>query len=960
MYSDTADFVADFNGDGKPDLLSRDGTLQLGNGDGTFTMGTLVSGGALAIADFNGDGKMDVLQLGGSGALLVLLGNGDGTFQSPISTNSGASLTAVIAGDLNGDGKADALGIFNNNVVVYLSHGDGTFAAGVPYAIGDTSLGTYLMTLGDFNGDHFTDIAVSLSGNHVPGQEVVLLGNGDGTFQAGKSSTGVQSPQLAVAGDFNGDGKLDLVVAGAIASNSYPLSLLLGNGDGTFQAATTITTSTSSNTGLAAADLNGDSNLDLVLVAGITEVDLGNGDGTFSNTHDYWGQPLASGIAIADFNLDGKLDIAAGGYFLSGVGDGTFQGLSSSPLIAAGAVTGSFDKKGNRATDIAEISPNSSNSLYILSNDGTGNLTLSQTYTLQQPSYGIATGDLNGDGYPDLVVVGTDPITQDWSYSVLLGNGDGSFQPPQFYPQNVLGDATQYSIVMADFNGDHKLDMAVSAGEAGGAQTMAVLLGNGDGTFGSPVYFNDGANSSSTSLVAADFNGDGNVDIAASPAGTSAQGTALLFGKGDGTFQAATFPIGNGFMAGITADFNNDGKPDLLGPERTASLQALLGNGDGTFAPQSTFSGNDTAVAVGDINSDGILDVVTYSQFRGGNGTDTYGVYLGNGDGTFGAFIETLFIKGSQPTIELVADMNGDGKPDLISNAAGGYTFVLLNTTVSAPGTSFSPSSLTFSAQAVGTTSSQAPVILTNTGAVTLKVTNITVSGTNASEFAQTSNCSTVQPSRTCTINVTFTPTALGSAAASVIVSDNAGSGSQNIPLSGTGVAPTTFVIAPAAGTPNSATVVAGHGASFKLAITPSGSFSGMVDLACDVSPAVTLAPTCVVPASVQVNAGTPANVMLMVNTTASMSAGTIVQGNFPPGTIPFVLTLFLFASTFLLVVNGRRWPVLAAPILALALIPISGCGGSRSSSSSGTHNVTVTATSGSLVSKTTVTVIVQ
>jgi hypothetical protein len=123
-------FVADFNGDGKPDILAADGTLNLGNGDGTFTAGTSVVGGALAVADFNSDGKLDILQQG-TGTLLVLLGNGDGTFQPSISTNSGASLSAVVAGDVNGDGKADVLGLFNNNLVVYLSKGDGTFAAGV-------------------------------------------------------------------------------------------------------------------------------------------------------------------------------------------------------------------------------------------------------------------------------------------------------------------------------------------------------------------------------------------------------------------------------------------------------------------------------------------------------------------------------------------------------------------------------------------------------------------------------------------------------------------------------------------------------------------------------------------------------------------------------------------------------------------------------------------------------------
>jgi len=965
-YIDSADFTADFNGDGIPDLLSRDGTLQLGNGDGTFRMGTPVPGSQFgmpivaAIGDFNGDGKPDVLELGTggplNGTLLVLLGKGDGTFQTAITTFAHV-LQYVIAGDLNGDGKADVVGfestINSTTLVVYLSQGDGTFAPGVFYTVSNAPLSGDLITLGDFNGDHITDIAVSLEG----GQEVVLLGNGDGTFQSGKTSTGVASPQLAIPGDFNGDGKLDLMLSG---------ELLLGNGDGTFQSPTPVANGEAA----VAADFNGDGTLDLVVAPDITEICLGKGDGTFFDAYNYLEQgffsfPTTFPFVVADFNVDGKLDMAGAGYVLLGNSDGTFQGgLLTEPIIATSAVTGSFDKKGDGFEGLAELS---STKLYSLTNDGKGNLSLSNTYALQQPGFGVATADLNGDGYPDLVVAGT--TSGNWGYSVLLGNGDGSFQSPQFYPQSTVGagNKVQYSIVVADFNNDHQLDVAVSPV---GTQSLAVLLGNGDGTLASPAYvFDGGGNTNTTYLIAGDFNGDGNVDIAASPLGTGNPGTTLLFGNGDGTFQPAVFPLGN-FTAYGTADFNHDGKPDLWG-EGDHGCQVLLGNGDGTFSAQPPFSpGCLLPIVVADINGDGILDILAdyYHQSHSGGGYNDYSAYLGNGDGTFELPIEipTAFMSGVPPTFELAVDMNGDGKPDLVSNAGSGYTFVLPNTTISAVVVTFSPTKVSFPSQTVGTSSGKTAVTLTNTGAVALKVTSITVGGANASEFSQTNNCTRVQPDQTCTFSVTFAPAAVGTASASVLVADNAGTGSQSITLSGTAteLPPGSISLAPAPGSPTSAEVAPGKDARFNLTITPSGTFGATVNVACSVSPAGMRAPTCTVPATVQVSGGKPANVPVTVRTAASGSGSTVTHGNFPLGAISIGWTVLIFASAFLLVGYRKRSLALAVPVFVLAFISWAGCGGGSSPGTSGTpataYSVTVTATSGAATSKTTLTVTVQ
>jgi hypothetical protein len=159
----------------------------------------------------------------------------------------------------------------------------------------------------------------------------------------------------------------------------------------------------------------------------------------------------------------------------------TFMPFPPLPYSSFSAsVVGKFVKNAAPGVAVIGVSSSGVSSLSILTNDGTGALSLAHTYVLPQPGSGIATADLNRDGNLDLVVTGNDSTSMNWSYSVLLGNGDGNFQPPVLYQQSLQAGAT-LPIVIADFNGDGKLDMAVPVGNS-----VAVLLGNGDGTFSSP------------------------------------------------------------------------------------------------------------------------------------------------------------------------------------------------------------------------------------------------------------------------------------------------------------------------------------------------------------------------------------------------------------------------------------------------------------------------------------------
>lgn len=936
------DFVADFNGDGKPDILSG-GTINLGNGDGTFPKAIAVPGTPLAVADFNGDGKLDVLEQG-QGTLEVLLGNGDGTFQAPIVTNIQASLQGVIAGDLRGDGKFDVLGFSNNSLIVYLGNGDGTFAAGASYPV-VIPFGPVVITLGDFNGDQKADVVVSVPGGNVAGQEVVFLGNGDGTLQTGKVSTGVSYPASVVTGDFNGDGKIDLVISVQLGcTGTCEVSLLLGNGDGTFQAPAAIFPGFGT---LAVGDVNGDGRLDLVFLdqSQDVEVYLGKGDGTFSNTHTY--QPQVGGgndgPVLADFNLDGKLDIAAAGTSLLGNGDGTFKGWSavagvgplSIPSLSLVAI-GDFDKNGTQDVAIAvSVSSNNPNSLYIFTNDGTGALSLAHTYLVQPQVEAIATADFNGDGNLDLIAVSTDLTSGNWGYTVLLGNGDGSFQSPVFYPQSAVLDGS--TIVIADFNNDHKLDIAVPAGSG----TFAVVLGNGDGTFGAPMYFFDGNsdNIAASALVAADFNGDGKIDLAASDYSIPIGGMALLLGNGDGTFQTATFPFTDTLGNLFAADLNLDGKVDLV----DSNGHVYLGNGDGTFREIAASGYSVTALA--DMNGDGVPDEVgTITKSLGSLLSYTTGVALGNGDGTFGGFQGAMSPSSVGPSSPLAADMNGDGKQDLV--VAGGTIFVLINTTNSVPGAGFSPISVTFPSQTVGTSSTPTAVTLTNTGAIAMIVTGVSVGGANASAFAETNNCGTIQPLASCTINVTFSPSSVGAAMASLMVTDNAAGSPQAVALSGTATATSGLGFGVASGGSSSATVTAGNTATYMLTIG-GGGVGGQTSLACTGAP--NGASCTVTPSSLNVSGASASSISVSVTTTAASAA--IVHTTrgawmFAAGILGFVL---------LPVSRKRSRYVRCLSVLPLAMVMmLAGCGGGGSGSvppsqgggtPSGTYPLTVTAT---------------
>jgi hypothetical protein len=996
--------VADFTGSGKLDLaLASNGGVSFlqGKGNGTFASQVVspgVCGGSAVAGDFNRDGKLD-LAVTCQGSTGILLGNGNGTFSLLASYGvGGASITAV---DLNGDGILDLATSSSGNFAVFLGNGDGTFQAPVSYG---ADIYPTAILAGDFNGDGAIDLAVVDSnssellsnGDQAPGDVSIMLGLGNGTF-VGTVSYPVGNAVFAASADFNGDGNPDL----ATANFSSTISVLLGNGNGTFQPESQFATGGPQPIWIAAGDFNSDGKQDVVTLnricgslpcgPGSVSILLGNGDGTFqSHIDSSTGSPIPQSLALGDFNGDGKLDLVVATIqqisILLGNGDGTFQPATSAYSNAAGffgqVVTGDFNGDGKLDLAVALGSESGGIAVLLGKGDGTFQPPITQTFCCVGGFGGsMAVGDFNGDGRLDLAAAGTGGANSldIPSVLVLLGNGDGTFGRAVAYPTGGV-DSFLGQLAVGDLNSDGKLDIANSN------TAVSVLFGNGDGTFQSSVQYGF----PNSPLTLGDFNLDGIPDFAGvnfsdtayvmlSGAFRAVFPASLNFGsQGVGTTSLAqtitvtnpsqaAFSVTSIVAAGEFAQSNNcTNLPPrtsctvdvTFSPTSTGLIQGTLtltddarvspqviplaGTGVNgpflTFSPASlNFGGQMLGVPSANqsvmlINTGNATLNITSVGVTGTNATDfsetnNCGSSLAMGGScTSSVVFKPTSLETRQA--DLVVNDNASGSPQMMNLEGVGVAAQAVP----------APTSLNFSAQSVGVTSAPQTVSLSNPGNTALNISQVSASG----DFSQTNDCgASLAGHLTCTITVTFTPTALGQRSGSVAITDSASNSPQTVPLTGTGEAQGLGLGIASRGS-NSATISAGQTAQYSLAIGGAG-MSGTATLSCSGAPS---GATCTVPATQSVNAETAADFKVTVTTTAPLVASSERTLLWPWAV--GIVCMVAASGTERRKRLVRRCSCLV--LLCLPLVLISSCGGGGSNGSGqgatapGTYTLTVTA----------------
>jgi hypothetical protein len=613
---------------------------------------------------------------------LILLSTGlalaQNRFFKPLSSSIAGSQQDATLIDVNRDGKLDIISHTNSSTgttfSVSFGRGDGTFAYPAKTIVTLPGNAFYRYVVGDFNRDGVPDLVVSTA---LSGSSSVLArmyrGNGDGTFTA--FSQYAFSGAVRAAGDFNRDGNLDLLTDSPDDSHS---GVVLGDGMGHFGKELVIALG---NQGLV-GDFNGDGKLDYLTtpqdssVAGgnALQIMLGDGRGAFmpGSTIDV-GKMWTGTAAVADFDRDGVTDIVIANESNDSAvcGPGSISVRASSGTydpnsMLAGYSPQSFvigDLNGDGKPDILVLG---SGNIIAFLNNGHG-FTALGNYTSGSFATGVGIGDVNGDHKPDIVVY------EGNGFNTLLGTGT------TFKAYTTIGPGFVFltGLASADLNHDGLADLVMASNDYGcrdnysfGEMLVALgkpIVGPTSSSGGGYVEKNMGAGYPSIEI--GDFNGDGKPDIGF--------GDLIYFGDGKGGFNQAPNTDSDYNNAPsepymVAGDFNGDGKADLVALDQVG-LTSYLSKGDGSFTPKFVTDDNPEAATAlqHDFNGDGKRDLLVLSPK-----SNSMSLFLGNGDGSFRP-PHTYTLKSGMSGASSVADFNGDRKSD-VAVAVGNQVAVLL------------------------------------------------------------------------------------------------------------------------------------------------------------------------------------------------------------------------------------------------------------------------------------------
>ncbi len=668
--------VEHLNGDGNLDFIvasefNNSVNVLLGTGNGKFAPAVNYATGGdatgAAIGDIDGDGHKDlVIAVGSSSA--VMMNDGNGAFSSGLNWNVGTSIRDVVVADLDSDSDLDIAAAGSTTVNVLLNAGGGIFLSAQSYSAGGNSRS---MAFADVDGD--SDIDIVVANYNTNGTVSVIMGNGDGSFGTSKRyRTGGKSPRKVAVGDFNGDGDPDIAVTNR---GNDKVGVLLNLGDGNFANPKGYAAGPKL-FGITTADLNSDGHDDIAVTRedlnGAVHVLLSSADGIFQAPTTYATTTNPRTIAVGDLDGNGTVDLVFDNRSISiqgavallrGRGDGTFISAPVSYVVDEPTDLAHGDFNNDGITDLA--ASDHPDALRVMLGNGNGTFAPPVTTTIVTDLYRpIAVGDFDADGRSDVAM----PDTFGDVVHILLSQGDGTFQSPVSYPAG--GAPMMASAADLDNDGDQDLILVNFS------DTVGVLLGNGDGTFGTPDILTvaDGPRRVTTG----DFNNDGSINIAVGHANFPPGNVSILLGNGNGTFQSPmTYDPGGVVNSMVTADFGGDGILDLAVSRFNSNffnLHVLTGNGDGTFGPALLYPTPQFANthAAADFNTDGFTDLaVSY-------GHGFMSIYLGQPGGV----LQAPFAYDSLPYTArqmAIADFDENGFPDIAVANGGASSLVPAN-----------------------------------------------------------------------------------------------------------------------------------------------------------------------------------------------------------------------------------------------------------------------------------------